>query len=599
MENNNVIVAWREAIEAGGVILSSVITKREDIFLEFGQKLHEVSSASKDLAVKAGELTALTGGEDLSATREKLHADFQKIVEFCKTEWGEESVAILHELRTALQDLQQGMRDFRRIVRTLGVLSFTTRVESSRLGESGRGFLTLADDVEKLAQKIVEHWKQIGEKTDHLQEMVLAAREKVAALVQEQKHNLGKMLATMTSNMKRLEDLQNQSQQASEALASKVSDIKEDVSRVVSSIQFHDITRQAVEHVQTTLKEVVDQIDLFHSGAEQDANEAQMAGWMNKVCKLQVAQVEYVSQSFGTAVDELGEGLLSISRAISSMTDELKASLGSNDDQSKGVIWEIQAGIQEVEASVQSFAKEGKLIGRVMEEVRQTVSEMSSFAEDIEEIGSEIELIALNASVRAARTGEEGMALGVVAVAIQQLSGNAREQSRNTTTHLDIIAEQATKLNLLSSQSMDMDQLAALSEKMKESMDRLSKTDVQVAQGLEQIRANTLELSSDVNQIMTKISFKDLVVRDLDEAVSHLQSVISGTASHLSEDVNDIVWPDRLASLINRYTMESQRVNHRMQFEEDQQDETEPREEDVVLFDAEETGEFGDNVELF
>lgn len=65
-----------------------------------------------------------------------------------------------------------------------------------------------------------------------------------------------------------------------------------------------------------------------------------------------------------------------------------------------------------------------------MNHVSATIAEMGNFVVDIEDVGAEIKLIALNASIKAARTGEQGRALGVLAMAIQRLSSEAREQTQ-------------------------------------------------------------------------------------------------------------------------------------------------------------------------
>ncbi len=56
----------------------------------------------------------------------------------------------------------------------------------------------------------------------------------------------------------------------------------------------------------------------------------------------------------------------------------------------------------------------------------KTVSEMSGFTRAIEYIGDEVELIALNAAVKADQIGEEGRAIGIVADEIQRISAKAQ-----------------------------------------------------------------------------------------------------------------------------------------------------------------------------
>ena len=76
-----------------------------------------------------------------------------------------------------------------------------------------------------------------------------------------------------------------------------------------------------------------------------------------------------------------------------------------------------------------------------MDSVAETIAGMSESIEAIEEVGAEIELIALNASIKAAHTGEAGAALGVLATAIQHLSADARRQTDAVSRILGDIAK--------------------------------------------------------------------------------------------------------------------------------------------------------------
>ena len=67
---------------------------------------------------------------------------------------------------------------------------------------------------------------------------------------------------------------------------------------------------------------------------------------------------------------------------------------------------------------------------------RETVGEIATFVGDIEKIGEEIKLIALNAQIKSAYTGDEGAALGVLAEAIQRLSIDAIDHTGAVSAYL-------------------------------------------------------------------------------------------------------------------------------------------------------------------
>ena len=66
----------------------------------------------------------------------------------------------------------------------------------------------------------------------------------------------------------------------------------------------------------------------------------------------------------------------------------------------------LESGVATVKAELGDFATQGESLGGIMDSVAETISGMAGAAEAIEEVGSEIELIAINASIKAAHTGE-------------------------------------------------------------------------------------------------------------------------------------------------------------------------------------------------
>ncbi|HIJ94804.1 MAG TPA: hypothetical protein HPP94_03490 [Desulfuromonadales bacterium] len=80
-----------------------------------------------------------------------------------------------------------------------------------------------------------------------------------------------------------------------------------------------------------------------------------------------------------------------------------------------------------------------------MKKVAQTICDIAIFVTDIETIGSEIDLIALNAQIMAAHTGSEGAALCVLAEAIKRLSDEAIHQTDSVASILKKI-HSATEL---------------------------------------------------------------------------------------------------------------------------------------------------------
>ncbi len=587
-DHNQLFSSWEVSIQEVIDFLDGVIKDREQDFLDLGTSLRDISSRSRHLSGLAQELTSLTRGDQMSGARQSLEDELADITRYCDVSWGEQSVGLLGGVLERSTSLDQEMDEFKRIVRKLNMLSVTTRIESARLGELGRGFMTLADDVEGLGGKMVGHWQKILDESGNLYALVDQARDRVSSLVNEQKTGTDLILEEVRANLRDFEQIMKDSLSASDDLAARAGHITADIQEMVSSMQFHDITRQIVEHVQQTLEEA---LELLKSGEDDQATLSQVAGWLNRVCVLQISQMKEAGRSFFEAVENLKARLFSISENVSGMTLALRKSLGVSDSGQENILVLIREKISRIRAAVEDIADQSREMGGIMDTVGTSVSRMSLFVSDIEEIGSEIELIALNASIRAAHTGSEGMALGVIAVAIQQLSGTARENTDTLTENLGRISSDAVNLQGLTAKAVDFSGFKRLTAKIDSTLAELDGLNNGIQSRLDQVIAQGDDLASIIDSLAGGLGFHHDVSRGFDRAMDLLENVAGQTGLRAGPETEEADWPESLKKMFERYTMESQRLIHKVQLDGSQQAEE-------VLFDGQ--GEdLGDNFELF
>jgi len=97
------------------------------------------------------------------------------------------------------------------------------------------------------------------------------------------------------------------------ALRQKTAVCSENVSNIVVNLQFHDIIRQKIEHVQTTNKKVFDDLILKEDGNE---NIGIKASKIKDVAELQIAQLLHTNQKYQLAIE-------TIVKQFSDITDNL------------------------------------------------------------------------------------------------------------------------------------------------------------------------------------------------------------------------------------------------------------------------------------
>ena len=289
--------------------LSCVIKDREEDFLRLGTTIFDINSRAGKFSVAATGMASSVGEGSLHkaiAELEREAAEARSVFgKISSTEQMEDMAEVLQLIRT----LGQAMNRFETLVRTLKVLEITTRIESARLGASGAGFTTLADDVRSLGSVIDEHTTKIAEHSTRLMSQVSGAQERSRRQLASQEKLVENMFEHLFSSIAELETMRTNSTSLVKELADGSRHVAKNMGHVIASVQFHDITRQQVEHVEEILEQAVSEI------AARD-HDLGLGAWVRDVLRLQAPSMLRQAQEdvFRTAVDELIGNLAAIGR---------------------------------------------------------------------------------------------------------------------------------------------------------------------------------------------------------------------------------------------------------------------------------------------
>lgn len=115
------------------------------------------------------------------------------------------------------------------------------------------GFNILSDNVKKCAKLIDTKSSDIMDHSKSLNILVQRAIPRIQELLNQQQNSVVNMLKDAHASLESLTSLNRKSSEISVRIATRSSGIYQNISDVVTSLQFHDITRQRIEHIGKTL----------------------------------------------------------------------------------------------------------------------------------------------------------------------------------------------------------------------------------------------------------------------------------------------------------------------------------------------------------
>lgn len=561
--DSSVFSGWNQLVIPSIEILQRMAGTTEDEFLQLGSQLQSFYQRSSEISALANQLVDVIAGDRLSMLTSRLQqmmADMESYLAESRARSGA-GCATLEQVQCLLDEVSQPLEGFQKMNKTLRMLSISTKIESSRLGELGSGFSNLAMDVEKLSHQVNEKSADIIAHRQLLSSLISTNLSHVHSNERSQNAEVKESLDAAAASLQELQSLNDRCVSLGAMVAAASADVSANISEIVASQQFHDITRQQIEHVVEALERLKTNLAAVGSGAGQVNAGIELVMEAGDVCELQEAQLRFAAAELYTAVGSILENLRDVARKQDAMSHETMAVAGVAGSGGGSFVEGMQNRMSSVTSVLADCAATDRELAVTMKNVAATIEQITSFVGDIEDIGSEIDLIALNSQIKAAHTGREGAALGVLAEAIKRLSDEAVRQTEAVSATLTNI-QAATEHIVSDSESSEEGgsaHIAAMEAELSEILQTLALMNSDMVALVSSLGDRVRMLSEDIEQATTGIDVHERTKQQADQVLGHLERIVAH-ARELAPASNE--FKQNLKHMEERYTMESERHIH-------------------------------------
>jgi len=237
-------------------------------------------------------------------------------------------------------------------------------------------------------------------------------------------------------------------------------------------------------------------------------------------------------------VFEATEKLSSGNEDLASRTNELAASITETSVTMEEFTSSVKLNTdnaEEADKTLDEFNNEIKIKRELIDNVTNTMKEITDSSKKIDNIVSVINdisfqtnLLALNAAVEAARAGEAGRGFAVVASEVRNLAGKTAESSKSiqeiVTTNVD-----STKkgMELVNETSELFTKIVEVMEDVVNKINTITAGSREQTTGIDQINTTIAQMDSVSNQNATFVNEMSQTSRDLKSSAVELQELIS------------------------------------------------------------------------
>lgn len=556
--------AWTEKLQASLKILRGFNQQSESGFLKLGEALRVVAGLARRLAECAGEVAGAGGVMRYREAMEEFEALSRELMAIRRGT--EQQGEVLERIAGLARAFRGPALEFARANRTFRLLGLYVRVEASRLRGEGAEFGSLADDIAALASGIDESAGSLERDSRRAAGELESGRARLRQLGAEQAEESGKMLDSAAEEIRALSGRAGLAEGAARLLAEGCGRLRDEVARIVNSLQFQDIARQRLEHVCEGVERLLEGLRRGEGGP----------GALS-LAALEARQLDSAREELQAALDRIGQSLESAGAQSAGFgVEAVKMSAERQGLKSCG---ETMTGAAAACAALLERLEE------VVAGVMPVLDDMGLSAARIDETGYRIGLVSLNCAVKTARLGEEGAALGVVAAEMGRLAMESGGTAAAATRRLRELRSQAAALADLG-QGRSGEGLQA---RVRGALEKAERAEAECAERLRSVRELAERLTAEIGGAVSGREWEGPLLAGLEQASGLLREVERGLESAGGEGVEqEAEW---FRGLEGRYTMASEREIHQEYVAADI-----PRES---LTGAKTDETFGDGIELF
>ena len=625
--------AWESSLQLSSGALQHIAVNTEKEFLQLGERMQDFYERAKNMSRLSSQVATHLSGDDMNKEIEALRAIFDMVNS--QTERSAQGAVALEFMLNKLSVIEGRLCGFDKTVMNLQVLCNFIKIESARLGQSNSRFDTLGDDVRKLSTTIASKSLDLLGRSASLSRLIRQYLKTIADYEARQQGQARLILDSATNNLSAMTEEYDLASETLKTIAVRWESISRNIGEIVASMQFHDITRQRLEHIRDALVELSSRgrkeegspgaperkyLRFATVGRNGDRHNGgvQKASLAISLCELQKAQLVHADDDLVSAVGRMSKSLQKIADNVIITSEEIHKTAKASGGDGRSFLQKLEADLLSLAGAIATYGTLERDLSASMRTVTGTVGQMTSFIHDIQRIGIDLNMIALNASIQSAHIGQSGATLGVLAESIHILSADTAQIIKEISGDLSAVVEEARSSSLQNNneavagaagftEGIDIRIAAALGSI------RLMNDDVSAL--LSRIDREGKDLSRDIEATVNSVAVNEGMSQRIREVISELTELIADMRSVLPMTAGQ---PDgeKLRDLAGRYTMDQERqvhqamtssaavaliasaVVHDMPDEEGRSADSPPPSEQAVA-SRESVEDLGDNVELF
>ncbi len=234
--------------------LTDVIQQTESAALNIGDKFMNIVERARNQAKKASGTFSRFAGDSKDSSNALLDISKKALSDVIVSlkDIADVTHQTLRDIELIIKDadnIKNIVTEIEYIAEQTNLLALNAAIEAARAGEHGKGFAIVADEVRKLSDRS-------NAAADKIRKLILKVVQDIKGIylrteksTSESNKKSSEAEQIVEETLKRIDSAMSDANRHLDELAEETESLAKDISGIVISMQFQDITRQRIEHV--------------------------------------------------------------------------------------------------------------------------------------------------------------------------------------------------------------------------------------------------------------------------------------------------------------------------------------------------------------
>lgn len=535
-------------------------SRTEPAFLHLGKELESLYPRAQLLAGFAKSATELEAEKSLP----DLISELKSLVEKSSGILGSTisaskgMVSQITEIGAQFKHISCKHRALEKLSFVTKMLGISSRIQASRLGKIGEEFQFVSEQVSSFSRTLYIYSSELKAEIDQSTHKITGIENSIITRLDEQKRRHDLTSQEMSFTLETLTDVSEKAAGMSAEINNFSGNVFEEIGIIISAVQFQDITRQQIEHINDSLAEIK---TLLCPSEKRNVIDDSRAVYTNLL--VQISQLNDIRDKISEAGSNICEALAELDKLIAKHAYSLENFAGSKNASGQDSFAVLNNLLDDLGKQLHSSFTLGEELFMATKGVSGLVDRVGNNRDKIDGVCMDMKILSINASAQAAPLGSEGARLSVI-------SGGLKELADSWSTRAGELVAGIQDAVLLA-KNLEADLFKMLKETQEEaqkshvscssSLDVLKNAHCKIVSNLSAASGLSNSLKRQIETILDGLFFRDADI-ELGNLLKNLEKVKNLIGEEYSISEADLPSSETAGDNLNRYTMECERLNH-------------------------------------